>query len=1132
MLPGLDGHLIFGELAESMVEADGGGRGASKERRAARAWMERWWRDCTAALGPASPTRAILDRAAIPLLERLGFDLASTSAPPKPGAHWLSAWLSGPGLGGLPLIVGRWSESLQSLRAGAVRHGAMPETRWCLGFNGRYAVLIDTRRAFTQAHLAFDLEVTVDHERSLALLWMLLRREAFATGERDTSLVDRLVTQSLAHRLSVCESLHRGVLRALRELVEALARVGHRHAHSPRELARLLEYALTLVYRILFMLFAEARHLVPSWHPTYRDAYTIESLRRALDGADAPVPGLWEALEAIARLADRGCSMPDLRVTPFDGRLFGARPGSPAPRLDRLDDRHAGIALTSLTTSPARDGGVRPIAYADLGVEQLGAVYERVLEYQAYAAPRTRTSTRHDLGGLELRDTSGRRKATSSYYTPRSITDYAVRCALEPLVRHASSEQILAIRILDPAVGSGAFLVSACHYLSDAYERALITEGHCASPDIDDGDRAGFRRLVAQRCLFGVDRNPMAVQLTRLSLWLTTLAADRPLTFLDHHVRTGDSLIGASLADLARRPSASGRAREAARSTALPLFDDETLAASIDQVRRQRLLLATEPGDTLRAAREKQRMLQRLDGPNSPVRRWRAAADLWCSGWFWPDASPPPRQAFPELSDHLLTGRSALPAHMRDAWLARARDAAEAHRFFHWTLEFPEVFFDATGHPRPDAGFDAVLSNPPWNMIRADAGSPAERGASREFTRRLVRFCRDSGVYRTRTTGHANAYQLFLDRSLSLLRRGGRFGMVLPGGFLIDHGTAALRRRLLDEHDVDSIVGFENRRGIFAIHRSMRFLIATGRAGGPTASLACRFRLHDPDLLDDMQASASVAGADARLVRLTPHLIERLSGPQLVIPELETPADLATTERIHANVPGLGTDEGWGARFGRELNITQDRWAFVEPGAGLPVLEGKHIEPFRAHPESVRWAVPAGAARQLLGTRASLHRARLAYRDVASATNRLTLIAAIVPAGAVTAHTLFCLKSRLAGESQWFLAGALNSYVANYLIRPQIGTHVTVAAVERLPVPKPPRDAPVFRRIVRLARLLSAPPRTRARHAHAELQALMARLYGLDVPAFERVLETLPLVPLAERHDALTTFRRLRPSLE
>ena len=130
---------------------------------------------------------------------------------------------------------------------------------------------------------------------------------------------------------------------------------------------------------------------------------------------------------------------------------------------------------------------------------------------------------------------------------------------------------ILSLRVLDPAMGSGAFLVAACRYLASAYEAALVRDGAVSGEDITEVDRAEFRRAVAQRCLYGVDINPMAVQLGRLSLWLATLSADRPLTFLDHRLRAGNSLVGASLSDLARQPPGGDRR---ARPTRLPLFGE------------------------------------------------------------------------------------------------------------------------------------------------------------------------------------------------------------------------------------------------------------------------------------------------------------------------------------------------------------------------------------------------------------------------------------------------------------------------------------------------------------------------------------------------------------------------------
>src|SRR5262249_15831048 len=159
-----------------------------------------------------------------------------------------------------------------------------------------------------------------------------------------------------------------------------------------------------------------------------------------------------------------------------------------------------------------------------------------------------------------------------------------------------------------------------------------------------------------------------------------------------------------------------------------------------------------------------------------------------------------------------------LPKEQADRFLQIAEAAASRHRFFHWELEFPEVFFDAEGRRRPDAGFDIVVGNPPWDMVRADNGPEDRRSQSRLETASTVRFTRDGGVYEGESEGHANRYQLFLERSLALARPGGRIGLVLPAGVITDHGSARLRRRLFSHCNVDALIGFENSRAIFPIH--------------------------------------------------------------------------------------------------------------------------------------------------------------------------------------------------------------------------------------------------------------------------------------------------------------------------
>ena len=208
------------------------------------------------------------------------------------------------------------------------------------------------------------------------------------------------------------------------------------------------------------------------------------------------------------------------------------------------------------------------------------------------------------------------------------------------------------------------------------------------------------------------------------------------------------------------------------------------------------------------------------------------------------------------------------PAHSADRLLQAAEAAANRHRFFHWELEFPEVFFDADGRRRPDAGFDAVVGNPPWDMVRADHGSSDRRAQSRDEAAAVVRFTRDAGVYDAQSDGHANRYQLFLERSMALTRTGGRIGLVLPAGLAADHGSARLRRLLFSRCNVDALVGFENKRAIFPIHRSVRFLLLSGTAGEATTSIGCRLGEVDPSVLERHEDRA---GRDAWFsVRLSP----------------------------------------------------------------------------------------------------------------------------------------------------------------------------------------------------------------------------------------------------------------------
>jgi hypothetical protein len=497
------------------------------------------------------------------------------------------------------------------------------------------------------------------------------------------------------------------------------------------------------------------------------------------------------------------------------------------------------------------------------------------------------------------------------------------------------------------------------------------------------------------------------------------------------------------------------------------------------------------------------------------IAMWKRIADVWCASWLAPEGRVP-AEAFRSIADTLRGARPSLSRPMVDAILEESAAVARRHRLFHWELEFPEVFFAGDGTPLSDGGFDAVLGNPPWEMLRGDRlphGGPERRDA----TARLVRFTREAGAYRAQSDGHANCYQLFLERAMTLCRSGGRIGLALPSGFATDRGSAPLRRALMSACSVEHLTGLDNRRAMFPIHRSVRFMLLIAEKGRPTAEISCRFGLDTASQLDAADVTPS-----PEALRVTPSLLERLAGADVAIPWLESRRDLAIAERSARLFPRFGAEAGWHARFGRELNATDDRDAFRASDVGLPIIDGKHVEPFRIDVAASRRRISASDAGARIPGRRFQH-PRLAYRDVASATNRLTLIAAVLPPQVVSTHTVFCLRNRLSLGRQHLLCGLLNSFVLNFLVRLRVTTHVGTHVIESLPIPT---AAAIGRRPgATLASMSRRLHRGFDAGLYCRLQALVARIFDLTEEDLEHVLATFPLVENEIREETLRRFR-------
>ena len=523
MLAGFNGHLVSEFFLERRLALSPFDDRTGTLRRT----LHDWRRQCRS-LGPASCVRTVFETGAEPFVRALGFERAGSIHQlerNREAREVLTATIRA-GTEPMALIVASWGEPLDSLWRAAIEHAARTGAAWSLLFNGTAVRLVDANRLYSRRHVEFDIDLALENADTLSAFSMLLTAAAFDRELPDgRSPIRLLIDSSARHSTGVCQALRNGVSVASTDVLEALLSRS-RTAH----IGNAYEQALTIVYRVLFHLFAEARHLVPMWHPVYRESYSLESLCEI--AARGPTPaGLWDALRAVSRIAQSGCRAGDLTVTAFNGRLFSP---SRAPLADRrdLDDEAAKRALLALSTRAAADGqGRERIAYRDLGVEELGGVYEHLLDYEPRVES-VRRSAEHPYGlALSLEHGSGLRKATGTFYTPQAIAEYLVRQTIGPLTRDAPPDRILAMRVLDPSMGSGAFLVASCRFLADAYEAALIRHGGYHATDFGPAERIAIRRTIAERCLFGVDLNPMAVQLSRLSLWLATLAADRPSAF-------------------------------------------------------------------------------------------------------------------------------------------------------------------------------------------------------------------------------------------------------------------------------------------------------------------------------------------------------------------------------------------------------------------------------------------------------------------------------------------------------------------------------------------------------------------------------------------------------------------------
>ncbi len=677
----------------------------------------------------------------------------------------------------------------------------------------------------------------------LAALNMLLR-EACSGATPSEARLPALLRRSREYQSTVSTTLAQQVLDSLYELLRGFQAADER---AKGELLRAVlaknpddVYAglLTVLMRMVFLLFAEDRGIVPtdpkSKQPTelYVRHYSVHGLFERLRADAEHYPdtmdqryGAWAQLLSLFRAVYNGCKHPQMQMPARHGHLFDPERFKflegrtlAEPRLPLVSD---GTLYRVLHNLFILDG--ERLSYRTLDVQEIGSVYQTIMGFAievsggqsialkgkrkngsvpaspvvnletllaVKAAERSKwlkenadtelngeaekklkaAASVDDLlgamdkrvdrgatpgpvpkGGLVLQPTDERRRS-GSHYTPRSFTEPIVRKTLEPILKrlgeHPTPAQILELKICDIAVGSAAFLVETCRQLGDALVRAWRHHGGRPTLPDDETEELLAMRIIAQRCLYGVDRNPMAVDLAKLSLWLATLAKDHPFTFVDHAIRCGDSLVGLTrrqIEDFTWHPPTGQRL----------LFADEVRKRTAAALRERQALLAV--GDDYTSPVLKRQKLEVADERLDFV---RLIGDTAIAAFFAADKDKAREQKRLELADRLGNYLRGEVSQRPTAEVAALRGGKFPVTPFHWEIEYPEVF------DRENPGFDAIVGNPPYM-----GGTRISESSGMSYFQWLV-------TEFPPCEHHCDLVAYFFRKSFEVIRQGGTFGLI------------------------------------------------------------------------------------------------------------------------------------------------------------------------------------------------------------------------------------------------------------------------------------------------------------------------------------------------------------------
>ncbi|MBO4246810.1 N-6 DNA methylase [Halomicrobium sp. IBSBa] len=708
------------------------------------------------------------------------------------------------------------------------------DMQWGILTDGRKWRLYGTKDYATEIYYEIDLPELLETGtlEQFKYFYAFFRPDAFRETA-GTTFLDTVWSESETAAQELGADLQDNVFTALRVLGEGFLHTNDLDIDPEDEAAReeLKEQSLVLLYRLMFVLYAESRGLIhpddPESRSEYEEHFSLDQLRSEIhedissgdsfDDYSGHSTQMWGRLQDLFGLVDEGEE--SLGIPPYNGGLFDDD-SHEFLAANEVSDRHIAEVIYRLGTTEGEDGEFVLADYADLDTRHLGSIYEGLLEHEFRIAPETYAAVAEDggqvwkpgsevsvseavetveEGELYVVNDDGERKATGAYYTPDYVVSYIVEETIDPLLDDIKAEleadglepsdteyfrrfwqQVLDLKVLDPAMGSAHFLTSATGYLTEQVMEVVREQ------EIQSYDEQELRREIAKECIYGVDINGMAVELGKLSMWLETLAADQPLAFLDHHLKAGNSLVGSDITEVLSDDieddggqltlgQAFARARQQTLEHVMELMQD---------------LLAID-NETLEDIKSMEELYGEIrDDPL--YQRLFEVANVHTAEEFGLDV---PDGVYEEMAG-AIENEDEWDEIRDNDWFRSAQAMADDEDFFHWELEYPEVFFGNDGEKLDGAGFDAVVGNPPYV-------SNWELTAKNE---QLVSGL--ESLHPEVTSGHWDLFVPFSYRALQLTKEQGRHSFITPSSLGTEKYGTKLRKWLVGECSIHQLIHF------------------------------------------------------------------------------------------------------------------------------------------------------------------------------------------------------------------------------------------------------------------------------------------------------------------------------------